>query len=96
MRDDPDVPDIQAYRTFRLLGRSGLSNVQAYWTIALLDDSLIGRPSFAVLQIHIRSPDCLAGLPIRFPPSVSRSLFFVRFAFPTALRSSHFLEPNTP
>ena len=85
MRDDPDVTDIQAYRTFRLIGRSGLS-----------DDNLIGRPDVSVLQIHIRSPDCLAGLPIRFPPPVSRSLFFVRFAFPTALRSSHFLEPITP
>ena len=85
MREDPDVPDIQAYRMFSLIERSGL-----------LDDSLIGRPGSSVLQIHIRSPDCLAGLPIRFPPSVSRSLFFVRFAFPTSLRSSHFLEPNTP
>ena len=85
MREVPDVPDVQAYRTIRLIECSGL-----------LDDSLSGRPSFSVLQIHIRSPDCLAGLPIRFRPSVLRSLFFVRFAFPTALRSSHFLEPNTP
>ena len=85
MREDPDVPDIQAYRAISLIERSGL-----------LDDSLIERPGLSVLQIHIRSPDCLASLPIRFPPSVSRSLFFVRFAFPTALRSSHFLEPITP
>ena len=83
-------------------GYSSLSNVQASRTIrliecsGLLDDSLIGRSGFSVLQIRIRSPDCLGGLPIRFSPSVSRSLFFVRFAFPTALRSSHFLEPNTP
>ena len=83
--DDPDVPDLQAYRTFKLIECSGL-----------LDDSLLGRPGFWSLRIHIRSPDYLAGLPIRFPPSVSRSLFFVRFASPTTLRSSHFLEPNTP
>ena len=74
MLEDPDVPDVQAYRTISLIGGSG----------------------FSVLQIYIRFPDCLASLPIRFRPSVSRSLFFVRFAFPTALRASHFLEPNTP
>ena len=76
-------------------GYSSLSNVQAYWTIALSDDSLIGRPGFSVLQIHIRSPDCLAGLPIRFPPSVSRrfslsaSLFRQPYALRTSLNPTH-------
>ena len=46
MREYPDVPDIQAYRMFRLLGRSGLSNVQACWTIAFLDVQAFGVCGF--------------------------------------------------
>ena len=79
MRDDPDVPDIQAYRAISLIECSGL-----------LDDSLIGRPGFSVLQIHIRSPDlpyrpsdllssvgfALAFLcPLRFSDSLTLTLF---------------------
>ena len=35
MREDPDVPDVQACWTFRLIERSGLSNDQPYWASKL-------------------------------------------------------------
>ena len=79
MREDPDVPDIQAYRTFRLLGRSGLSNVQAYWTI-----SLIGRSDFSVLRIHIR----LSRLPYRPSDSLSSVGFALAFLCPLRFSDS--------
>ena len=77
MREDPDVPDIQAYRTFRLIGRSGLSNVQAFRIFRL-----IGRPGFSVLRIHIRS----SRLPCR--PSDSLSSVGFALAFLCLLRFS--------
>ena len=36
MRDDPDVPDIQACRTIRLIECSGLLDDQPYWTSRLI------------------------------------------------------------
>ena len=85
MREDPDVPDIQAYRTFRLLGRSGLSNVQAYRMFrligrsALLDDQTFRFCGFtSALPIALPS-DSLSSVgsalaflcPLRFSDSLT-------------------------
>ena len=67
MREDPNVPDIQAYRTIRLIECSGLLDVQAYrfcrftsaLPIALPSDSLSSVGSALAFLCPLRFSDSL-------------------------------------
>ena len=70
---------IRMFRMFRLIGRSALSNVQAYWTITLLDVQAFRFCRFT------------SALPIALP--VFRFAFVRRFRARFSLSASLFRQP---